>query len=190
MNTSSDLRFSKKDRKHLPLNSLARFKKIMMTGLRITLMLTCLQTNAQRKICPDCCLSSFGEVTVYHTIQPGSGYGFGLEAGKWNKEESRFSYFMGMKMQWFNPPSTLSKSASNPDNIMRFAVYVKGQFEMLNKLYIVATPQFVNLSSFEAGLGIRWVYPLSNSIGIGLEPTYSVVQKQCSLNTNIHFALK
>lgn len=177
----------KKD--HKPLNSASRFSRIMITGAVMALTLICQQTNAQKK-CPDCCLSSFGAATLYHTMQSGSTYGFGLEAGKWNKEESRFSYFMGMKMQWFNTATTVTKSASNPDNVMRFSVYVKGQFELMNRLYVVASPQLVNLTSFEAGLGVRWVYPITTGIGIGLEPTYSVVQKQCSLNTNIHFALK
>src|SRR5207244_3285630 len=122
-----------------------------------------------------------------HVVQSGSVLGFGLEAGKWNKEESRFSYFLGTKMQWFRPTEA-SKLGNSADDL-RFSVYVKGQFEILNRLYIVASPQFVNLCSFETGLGLRYSYPLSSSIGVGIEPTYSIIGRQYSLNTNIHFAL-
>ena len=72
---------------------------------------------------------------------------------------------------------------------IRFSFYIKGQVEVVNRLYIVAAPEFVNLTSFEARAGVRYIFPISNLIGIGVEPGYSFVQKQVSLNTNIHFAL-
>jgi len=143
--------------------------------------------SVRSQSCKDCFLPSFGAITIYHVAQPGSNFGFGFEGGSWNKELSRFSYFVGAKMQWFNP------SANKPDNNssedIRFSFYVKGQFEVLNRLYIVAAPEFVNLTSFEARAGLRYIFPISNLIGIGVEPGYSFVQKQVSLNTNIHFAL-
>src|ERR1700733_14414180 len=48
-----------------------------------------------------CCDQSFGEVTLYYSVQPGSTFGFGMEGGNWNKEASRFSYFLGTRMQWY-----------------------------------------------------------------------------------------
>ncbi len=67
---------------------------------------------------------------------------------------------------------------------------MKGQFRIIDRLYLVVSPTFVNLSSFETGAGLRYVLPISRVIGIGLEPTYSLVEKQFSINTNIHFALE
>jgi len=143
--------------------------------------------NAQSGTCRDCFVPSFGAITLYHVTQPGTNFGLGFEAGCWNKDESRFSYFMGAKFQWFS--SSADKSQNNADKI-HYSLYVKGQFEVINRLYIVVAPAFVNLSSFETQAGIRYVFPITKFIGVGLEPGYSIVQKQYSLNTNIHFALR
>ena len=153
----------------------------------IALLFSFFSGNAQSGDCRDCFVSSFGAITLYHVAQPGTNFGFGFEAGSWNKDESPFSYFLGTKMQWFK--STTDKSQSNVDKI-HYSFYVKGQYEVVNRLYVIVAPAFVNLSSFEAEAGVRYVFPLTKFIGVGLEPGYSFVQRQYSLNTNIHFALK
>jgi len=153
----------------------------------IALLFSSFSVTAQSGKCGDCFVSSFGAITLYHVAQGGTNFGFGFEAGSWNKNESPFSYFIGTKMQWF-------KSSGDKDENMaekiRYSVYVKGQYEVINRLYVVVAPAFVNLSSFETQAGIRYVFPLSKFVGVGLEPGYSFIQKQYSLNTNIHFALK
>jgi hypothetical protein len=57
-------------------------------------------------------------------------------------------------------------------------------------VYVIAAPGIVDLSYFDLQTGFRFVFPLTNVIGIGLEPAYSFNQKQFIFNTNIHFALK
>jgi hypothetical protein len=153
----------------------------------VALLFSFLSVNAQSGDCRDCFVSSFGAITLYHVAQPGTNFGFGFEAGSWNKDESPFSYFLGTKMQWFKSPA--DKSQSNVDRV-HYSFYLKGQYEIINRFYVVVAPAFVNLSSFEAQAGVRYVFPLTKFIGVGLEPGYSFVQKQYSLNTNIHFALK
>jgi hypothetical protein len=138
----------------------------------------------------DCCIPAFGSITLYHSYQPGSVIGFGMEAGKWNKEASRFSYFLGTKLQWIENSESSAKSGEESKYNSRFSLYMKGQFRIIDRLYLVVSPTFVNLSSFETGAGLRYVLPISRVIGIGLEPTYSLVEKQFSINTNIHFALE
>ena len=170
------------------LTFLHRIKKYKLSAKPVVFFLfifSAVSVNAQS--CKDCFLPSFGAITVYHVAQPGSNFGFGFEGGSWNKELSRFSYFGGSKMQWFHPSS--DKPNNNSSENIRFSFYIKGQFEVINRFYIVAAPEFVNLTSFEARAGLRYIFPISNLIGIGVEPGYSFVQKQCSLNTNIHFAL-
>ena len=143
---------------------------------------------AQLKDCPDCYIPSFQAFTAYYILQPGSDFGFGFEAGKWNKDASRFSYFLGAKLQWFQLDPNSDKFNNGANNI-RFAVYMKGQARIVDRLYFELTPQFVDLNYFDIGLGMRYTYPLSESVGIGIEPTYLVFQKEYSLNANIHFAL-
>ena len=142
----------------------------------------------QVKDCKDCDIGFFQSFTTYYTVQPGSLVGFGLEGGNWNKERSRFSYFLGAKMHWFQYNAQNAKF-SNPAENIRFAFYLKGQARIINRLYLLVTPQFVNLHSFEAGLGFRFTYPLSEVIAVGIEPTYGVVLREFSLNANFHFSL-
>ncbi len=187
MNSQPDLYSDKKDHTYSTPN------RRLLPGTAGALLLAAfilvrLDGHAQ-KTCKDCCIPSFGALTVYHVVQSGSALGFGLEAGKWNKEESRFSYFMGGKMQWFNPSGTTAKSGNSSEDL-RFSFYMKGQFEILRRFYLVASPQLINLSSFEASVGIRYAYPLADWLGIGVEPTYSIIGRQYSLNTNLHIALR
>ena len=153
----------------------------------IALLTSSISVDAQSGKCSDCFVSSFGAITLYHVAQPGTNFGFGFEAGSWNKDESRFSYFIGTKMQWFKSSSDKSEDVAEK---LRYSVYVKGQYEVINRLYVVVAPAFVNLSSFDAQAGLRYVFPLSKFIGVGVEPGYSFVQKQYMVNTNIHFALR
>jgi hypothetical protein len=143
---------------------------------------------AQLKDCPDCYVPSFQAFTFYYILQPGSDFGFGFEAGKWNKDASRFSYFLGTKLQWFQYDPNSDKYNNSANNI-RFSLYVKGQARIVDRLYFELTPQFVDLNFFDVGLGLRYTYPITESIGIGIEPTYLVAQKEYSMNANIHFAL-
>lgn len=144
--------------------------------------------QAQLKDCPDCYVPSFQAFTFYYILQPGSDFGFGFEAGKWNKDASRFSYFLGTKLQWFQFDPNSDKYNNSANNI-RFSVYIKGQARVVDRLYFELTPQFVDLNFFDVGLGLRYTYPITESIGIGIEPTYLVAQKEYSMNANIHFAL-
>jgi hypothetical protein len=151
-------------------------------------LLSYLTGHSQLKDCKDCDIPSFQSVTMYYIGQPHSSFGFGMEAGKWNKNESRFSYFLGARMQWFRLDPNSAKFSNSADNV-RFSVYLKGQVRIVNRFYLELSPMFVNLTSFDAAIGLRYSYPLSDVIGIGIEPTYLAVQKEYSLNANIHFAL-
>ncbi len=162
---------------------------ITKTFLVVMLYCSVSSAQAQKRACKDCFVPSFGAITLYHITQAHSSFGFGMEAGKWNKDDSRFSYFIGAKLQWFHLDPNSDKYNNSADNI-HYTVYVKGQFELLDRLYVVAGPEFYNLSSLDARTGLRYVFPISNFIGIGVEPAYSFVQKQCSVNANIHFALR
>ncbi len=144
---------------------------------------------AQTGTCKDCSIPSFGAITVYQVLQPGSLVGFGFEGGTWNKKStSRFSVFLGAKMQWFNQTPNPSKE-DNSGEKTRFAVYAKGQFEVLKRFYIELSPELVNLSSFDAAVGLRYVIPVTRYLALGLEPSYLVVDKQYVVNLNVHFAL-
>jgi hypothetical protein len=138
--------------------------------------------------CKLCAIPSFPTVTVYQSFQTGHGMGFGVEAGTWNKDAGRFSYFIGTSMAWAGTTQTDAKSTVTKQSLLSF--YVKGQYKLTNHIYVVASPGVVNLSYFEMQTGLRFVVPVTSVIGVGLEPAYAFVQKQFAINLNLHFALK
>ena len=161
----------------------------MKTSFTLLIFLFCYGfAQAQDKTCKECSIPGFESVTFYYVAQPHSNFGFGMEAGHWNKEESRLSYFLGTKLQWFQWDPNSEKYSNRAENI-HFSVYIKGQVQLVDRLYFIASPQMLNLSLFEMAAGLRYVFPISDVIGVGLEPTYSIMQKEGSLNLNVHFAL-
>src|ERR1700759_1037701 len=63
--------------------------------------------------CKLCSIPSFPSVTVYQSFQSGHGIGFGAEAGTWNKDSGKFSYFVGTSMVWVENKQTDAKTISS-----------------------------------------------------------------------------
>lgn len=144
---------------------------------------------AKSQNCKLCSIPSFPSVTVYQSIQ-GNGIGFGAEAGTWNKDASRFSYFVGTSMIWMNDKQQNGEKVMSSAKQVQLSFYLKGQYRLASQLYVIAAPGIVDLSTFDLKTGLRYVIPITSIIGIGLEPSYSLNQKQFVFNTNLHFALK
>jgi len=145
--------------------------------------------DSKSQNCKLCSIPSFPSVTVYQTFQTGHGIGFGVEAGTWNKDASKFSYFVGTSMVWVdNPPADAKTISSQRQALLSF--YLKGQYQLTNHLYMIAAPGIVDLSYFDLQTGLRYVFPVTSTIGIGIEPAYSFNHRQFLVNTNLHFALK
>ncbi len=154
------------------------------------IFVSCFQVSGLKsQNCAVCCVPSFPSLTVYQAFQSGHGTGFGVEAGTWNKDKSKFSYFIGTSMVWAGSTNTMVKESSTETQVL-LSFYVKGQYRLTNHLYVVAAPGIVNLSYFELQTGLRYVVPLTRVIGIGIEPAYAINQRQVVLNANIHFALR
>jgi hypothetical protein len=158
------------------------------TGLFI--IITCFQFGELKsQNCNHCCIPSFPSLTVYQAFQTGHGMGFGVEAGTWNKDASKFSYFIGTSMVWTENTNTQVKTTTTQNQVL-LSFYVKGQYKLTNHLYVVASPGIVNLSYFELQTGLRYVVPVTRVIGIGIEPAYAFNQRQFVVNANLHFALR
>ena len=169
--------------------SLNRFTKNKTTLLALTIISFLQVSELKSQNCKLCSIPSFPSVTFYQSFQTGHGVGFGAEAGTWNKEASKFSYFVGTSMVWVeNTQKDVKTTLTQKQALLSF--YLKGQYQIASRLYIVAAPGIVDLSYFDLQTGFRYVFPLTSAIGIGLEPAYSLNQKQFVFNTNIHFALK
>ncbi len=116
--------------------------------------------------------------------------GFGVEAGNWKKDAGRFSYFIGTSLVWTGSGDSKVKTQSSAVNQTLLSFYLKGQYQLTNHLYAIAAPGIVNLTYLEMQTGLRYVIPLSQVIGIGVEPAYAFGQKQFVVNANMHFALR
>lgn len=139
--------------------------------------------------CKLCSIPSFPVLTVYQTFQTAHGMGFGVEAGNWNKDAGKFSYFLGTSLLWTKTGNADSKSVTiSSETLLSF--YVKGQYRITNHLYLIAAPGIVNLSFMELQTGLRYVVPLTSVIGLGIEPAYLFNQKQFQVHANLHFALR
>ncbi|MDP4249483.1 MAG: hypothetical protein Q8918_05150 [Bacteroidota bacterium] len=143
--------------------------------------------SAQEK-CNSCSIPAFAALTVYHTLQTGPVMGVGIEAGKWKKDAGKFSYFLGTEILWSNTEERTGKSTAYSKGMV-ISFYIKGQYKIANRFYLIAQPELVNVSYLEMRAAIRYVVPVTKIIGIGIEPGYSMVKKQWSLNSNFHFAL-
>jgi hypothetical protein len=160
------------------------------SGLLLMLTICCFQfSELKSQSCNLCKIPSFPSLTVYQVFQTGHGMGFGVEAGTWNKDASRFSYFIGTSMVWAGYNNADSKTESAKKQAV-LGFYLKGQYQLSKHLYVVAAPGILNLSYFEFQTGLRYVVPVTRVIGIGIEPAYTFNRKQFALNANLHFALR
>ncbi len=168
------------------------FTRIKATGRTGWIMICILlfQLNELKsQNCSLCCVPSFPELTVYQTVQTGHGLGFGIEAGNWQKDAGKFSYFLGTNMVWSQNTNSNIKNNSS-QNQMLLSLYVKGQYKITNHLFAVAAPAVINLSYFDFQTGLRYVIPVTKEVGVGIEPAYSFNQKVVVVNLNLHFALR
>lgn len=149
---------------------------------------SCFSASAQEK-CGACSVPSFAALTIYHVLQSGGEMGFGVEAGKWKKDEGKFSYFLGTTLAWTENDSRDPKT-SDSFKELNISFYWKGQYKVAERFYLIAQPELINLSAFEMRTAVRYVFPLTKIMGIGLEPGYALINRQWSLNTNVHFALR
>ncbi|HEV7423664.1 MAG TPA: hypothetical protein VGO21_00580 [Candidatus Paceibacterota bacterium] len=167
----------------------SRITKNKTALLTLTIITFFQVSDLKSQNCKLCSIPSFPSVTIYQSFQTGHGMGFGAEAGTWNKDAGKFSYFVGTSLVWVENKQTDAKTISSQKQAL-LSFYLKGQYQLSTHLYVIAAPGIVNLSYFDLQTGFRYVFPLTNVIGIGLEPAYSFNQRQFVINTNIHFALK
>jgi hypothetical protein len=159
-------------------------------GLFIIIIISFFQfSEVKSQSCSLCCIPSFPSLTVYQAFQTGHGMGFGMEAGSWNKDAGKFSYFIGTSMVWAGNNNAETKTNVSANQTL-LTFYVKGQYKLTNHLYVVASPGIVNLSYFEFQTGLRYIFPVTHIIGIGIEPAYALSQKVFVVNANLHFALR
>ncbi len=138
--------------------NLTGFTKNRTTLVALTLV-SFLQVGVLKsQNCKLCSIPSFPSVTVYQSFQTGHGMGFGAEAGTWNKDSGKFSYFIGTSMVWVGNNQNDAKTINSQKQVL-LSFYLKGQYQLTNHLYLIAAPGIVDLSYFDLQTGFRVCIP-------------------------------
>ena len=96
------------------------------------LIICCFQfSELKSQNCNLCKIPSFPSLTVYQAFQTGHGMGFGVEAGTWNKDAGKFSYFIGTSMVWAENNNTDSQNTTTAKKQAFLSFYVKGQYQLI-----------------------------------------------------------
>lgn len=128
-------------------------------------------------------------ITVYYPFQPGTCFAAGLEAG-YQGMDSPFGFFAGFNLQSFS--NTRIKKDSTENSSFRSSFYLKGSFRLcrlegVTSLYLVMAPQLSKRSDMDLRSGLRLMFPLGEKNGIGLEPLYSIREKNIMVNLMLAF---
>jgi hypothetical protein len=158
-------------------------KLLILTLVLITSFIGAMQSSAQN------CGDPVSIMSAYYSYEPHTKFGIGFEAGS-QGVDSRLGYYAGIRLTMLKQPEYTKQDSAMLD--YRLAFYLKGtvrlsSFDSKGSLYVVAAPQMSLQAGFDVQSGLRFMYPLSGKKGIGLEPLYSVRQKNVALNFILAF---
>ena len=137
----------------------------------------------------DKCAPLANLVSVYYIAEPHTNYGFGFEAGT-QGIDTRVGYFAGFQFQKMSDGYFVKDTVSFK---LKAAFYLKGTYrineevEGKGSLFLVAYPSLSVQTGFDFKSGVRGVLPLSERVGIGIEPAFSLRHKTASLNVMVFF---
>ena len=158
-------------------------KLLILAIILITSFACCLKSSAQN------CGDPVSILSAYYTYEPHTKFGVGFEAGS-QGVDSRLGYYAGIRLTMLKQPVYIKQDSAQLD--YRLAFYLKGTVRLTSQeskgsLFVVAAPQMSLQSGFDVHSGLRYMYPLSGKKGIGVEPLYSVRQRNVSLNFILAF---
>ena len=121
--------------------------------------------------------------SVYYSHEAGTRYGLGIEAGS-QGVESPFGLYAGFYLKKLAPQALKSDSSGFT---MRGSLYLKGAFRLnqptgRGSIFLTAAPELSVQTGFDLKSGLRFMLPLSGKKALGLEPLYSVRQRNFSFN--------
>ena len=138
------------------------------------------------------CTEPSNVLTAYYIYAPNFKTGVGLEAGKLSSE-SPFGYFAGCTFQVFSEKVSKSDSTKSTDMLSDF--YVKGVYRLTRvenfvSIFAVVSPRYSLQAGFDLHQGLRFIFPFSQRVAMGLEPIYAVRQNNFQLNFQFSYCIK
>jgi hypothetical protein len=125
-------------------------------------------------------------VSAYYILDAKPGVKTGFEAG-YIGHGSRFGYSVGFEMEFHDQEKPLGEEYANQTGDM-FKMYFKGNYRIYKKannlILLTLSPEINMKSRFDLKTGIRFLIPVSQKFGFGLEPSASL------LNGNFSTALQ
>jgi hypothetical protein len=138
------------------------------------------------------CETSSNILTAYYTYAPNFKSGVGFEAGKLNGE-SPLGYFAGCSFQLFKDKVSKTDSTKSTDMLADF--YVKASYRLTRvdnfvSIFVVASPRYSLQGGFDLHQGLRFIFPFSERVAMGIEPMYAVRQNNFLVNFQLSFCVR
>jgi hypothetical protein len=148
----------------------------------LTFLLFAQQAHAQK------CGLPVPITSVYYLHTPHAKFGIGLEAGS-QSIETPFGIFAGVNFARLT--EEYQKSGAG-DYDFSSSFYLKGLVRITPRdrggsLYFVGSPAVSMQTGVDFRTGLRAMFPLGRRMGVGVEPLYSIRQKELSVNFVIAF---
>jgi hypothetical protein len=156
--------------------------------LLTVLFFTICKSYAQQQSCTE----PANVLTAYYIYAPHFKAGGGFEAGRLSSE-SPFGYFAGVTFQVFSEKVSKSDSTKSTDMLSDF--YLKGVYRLTRvenfvSIFAVVSPRYSMQAGFDLHQGLRFVFPFSERVAMGIEPIYAVRQNNFQVNFQFSFCIK
>jgi len=163
-------------------------KLIKSTILLAVLFLSINKLQAQQQSCTE----PANVITAYYSYIPHFKYGVGFEGGRLSNL-SPFGYFAGCSFQVFKDKVSKTDSTHSTDMLADF--YLKGAYRLTRvenfvSIFAVASPRYSLEAGFDLQQGLRFIFPFSERIAMGVEPMYAVRQNNFLVNFQFSCCIK
>lgn len=127
-------------------------------------------------------------IAPYYSYEAHTKFGVGLEAGI-QGVDSRTGLYVGFSYQQLT--TNYQKRDTSGFNY-RSSFYLKGTLrindhESAGSIFLVASPQLSLQSGYDVLTGLKFMYPFFGKTGMGIEPLYSLKQKDVRVNFIVAF---
>jgi len=131
-------------------------------------------------------------LTTYYTYAPNFKSGVGFEAGKLSND-GPLGFFGGCSFQIFKDKVSKIDSTKSTDMLADFYVKVGYRLTRVDNfvsIFAVASPRYSLQGGFDLHQGLRFIFPFSDRVAMGIEPMYAIRQNNFLVNFQLSFCVR
>ena len=131
-------------------------------------------------------------ITPYYIYAPNFKSGIGFEAGKLNSD-GPLGFFAGCTFQLFKDKVSKTDSTKTTDMLADFYVKVGYRLTRVDNfvsIFAVASPRYSLEGGFDMHQGLRFIFPFSDRVALGIEPMYAIRQNNFLVNFQLSFCVR